>query len=344
MATSEDVARMAGVSRATVSRVLSGSSRISVSTRRRVEAAAQAVGYEPNVVAQSLVRQRSHTIALSIFSEGRHPLLVGGEPFYFDVLDSIQREADAHGYDLLLPSRASTNPADFVRTLATRHVAGTLMVALRTTDPRIEALARAEIPTVFVDAMADGPHATYVKSDNVGGARQATDHLLQLGHRRIATISGYASSLAGTERLLGYQLALERAGIAVDPSLVRPSSFGMEDAYAATLALLDERPDVTALVAASDFVALGALRALHERGIHVPRDMSLIGFDDIDLCLYVDPPLTTIRQDRAAIGQGAVRRLIEMIEMIGGGHALSPVVVPTRLVVRGTTGQPHERG
>lgn len=336
MATSKDVARIAGVSRATVSRVLSGSSRISGATRERVTAAAQSVGYEPNVVAQSLVRQRSHTIALSIFSDGKNPLLLGGGPFYFDVLESIQHEADARGYDLLLPSRIYTDLPAYVRGLTTRHVAGALMVALRTTDPRINALVSAAIPTVFVDVVAEGLQATYVTSDNIGGARQATDHLLHLGHRRIATISGYATSLAGTERLLGYQQALAHAGLAVDPGLVRPSGFGMEDAYAATVTLLNERRDVTAIVAASDLMAVGVLRALHERALRVPHDVSLVGFDDIDLCLYVDPPLTTIRQDRAAMGRGAVRCLID--NLIGGVHAITPVVVPTQLVVRGTTG------
>jgi DNA-binding LacI/PurR family transcriptional regulator len=346
MPTSKDVARLAGVSHSTVSRVLSGSSLISPETSARVRAVAAEVGYQPNLVARSLVRQRSHTIALGLFPEEADGSLaaVQPSPFYLDVLQHIERAAAEQGYDLLLPSRTYKGPHDFVHSLKMRHVAGAILLALGTTDPRIQAMLRTDIPTVFVDVAAQSSHATYVRSDNVTGAHQVIEHLLHLGHRRIAILSGHATSLAGTERLLGYQRALAQAGVTLDPGLVRQSSFTMEAAYRDMVALLDERRDFTAVVASSDLMAIGVTRALHERGLRVPTDVSVAGFDDIDLCLYIDPPLTTVRQDRAAMGQGAMRRLVAM--MRGDADAdLTPLIIPTQLVIRQSTGPiPVERG
>jgi DNA-binding LacI/PurR family transcriptional regulator len=345
MATSKDVARLAGVSQGTVSRVFNGSSLISPATSARVRSVATDLGYEPDLVAQSLVRQRSRTVALGLFPDEADGSLAFDvpSPFYLDILRHIERAAAQTGYDLLLPSRAYRGPRDYVRSLRMRHVAGAVLLALSVADPRIQELIREDIPTVFVDVAAEGPRATHVRSDNLLGAQQVMEHLLALGHRRVAILSGHAASLAGTERLLGYQQALGRAGAPIVPGLVRQSTFTMENAYDDTLALLDERRDFTALIASSDLMAIGALRALHERNVRVPEDVSVAGFDDIDLCLYVDPPLTTVRQDRAAIAVGAFRRLIAMIEDQGTPD-LTPLIIPTQLVVRASTGPISSRG
>lgn len=337
MATSEDVAGLAGVSRATVSRVFSGSPRISAATHARVREAAASLGYEPNAVARSLSRGHSRSLALGIFPEGGLSFAKLGESqfyFFMGVLQSIEREAAAQGYDLLLPSQAGTGAEEYVRGLKTRQVAGAIMVALRTDDPRIRAMIEGDIPAVFVDVATRGTHVSYVTSDHIAGSEQATEHLLGLGHRRIAFFSGHVTSLSGTERLLGCHRALQRAGVALDPGLVRQTGFSKEVAYRETLRLLDERRDFTAILASSDFVAFGILRALHERGVRVPGNVSLVGFDDIDLCLYTDPPLTTVRQDPEALGAGAVRHVMAML----GGEVPAPLVVPTELVVRRSTG------
>ncbi len=338
MATSEQVAQLAGVSRATVSRALNGSARVSDEARERVHAAIATLGYEPDVIAQSLVRQRSCVIAVSLFPEDNNlPLSHLGQTsqyFYLGVLQNIEREAVALGYDLLLPSRPRGNsPENYIRSLQTRRVAGAIM--LHATDSRIQALIHAGIPTVIIDRMGQGSHAAYVKSDNMDGARRATEHLLSLGHRRIAFLTGQTVDLAGMERLLGCQRALAYAGVAPDPGLVRQSGWNIDEAYEAARVLLAERRDFTAIVAGSDLMAMGILRALTEHGLRVPDDVSLVGFDDVEFCQYTIPPLTTVRQDRVAMVRAAVQRLIAMIE--GTGEA-SPLIIPTQLIVRKSTG------
>jgi LacI family transcriptional regulator len=338
MATSEEVARLAGVSRATVSRALNGSARVSPEARARVHAAVATLGYEPDVVAQSLVRQRSRAIAVSLFAESYDlPISHLGQSsqyFYLGVLENIEREALSLGYDLLLPSRAHGKaPQNYVRSLQTRRVAGCIM--LHASDARIQALIHSTIPTVFIDKMGQGGHATYIKSDNIAGARQATEHLLALGHRRIAFLTGSTIDLAGLERLLGCQQTLAQAGIAPDAGLVRQSGWNVDEAYDAARVLLTERRDFTAIIAGSDFMAIGILRALTEQRLRVPDDVSLVGFDDIEFCHYTIPPLTTVRQDRVAMGREAVRRLVAMIE---DNEEVAPIILPTQLIIRKSTG------
>jgi DNA-binding LacI/PurR family transcriptional regulator len=311
---------------------------VSDEARERVHAAIAALGYEPDVIAQSLVRQRSHVIAMSFFPEDNELAFTHlgrtAHYSYLSILENIEREAVSLGYDLLLPSHPrGKSPQHYIRSLQTRRVAGAIM--LHAPDSRIQALIRSDIPTVFIDRMGQGSHATYVKSDIIDSARQATEYLLSLGHRRIALLNGPTIDSAGLERLLGCQQALAQAGIAPDPGLVRQSGWNLEEAYESAKLLLADRRDFTAVVAGSDFMAIGILRALTEQGLSVPNDVSLVGFDDIDLCQYTNPPLTTMRQDRVAMGRGAVQRLITMIE---GKEEVSPLILPTQLVVRKSTG------
>lgn len=349
MATSEDVARLAGVSRATVSRTLSGNAKVSEETRRRVEAAAGVLGYVPDVAAQSLSGGPSRTIAISFFADDMWALSQLTKPkhyFYLNVLRSIEAGAAAAGYDLLLPTRpheAETGSQSYVRRLRARRVAGTIMVACPPDDVRIQALLEARLPTVFIDAVAAGPYATWVTSENHEGAQAVTGHLIDLGHRRIARITGTESDPSGGERLRGIRAALAAAGIPEDPGLHRRSDWSTEGAYQAANDLLDARPDLTAIVAESDMMAIGVLRALHEHGLRVPQDVSLTGFDDIDLAAYALPALTTVRQDTDAMGAGAVKALLEFV---GGGpgatgRAPLPLRLPTELVVRNSTAPPR---
>src|SRR5260370_32534399 len=342
MATRDEVAHLGGVSRATASGALNGSARVSTEAKAGVHAAIAELGYEPDVVAQSLVRQRARVIAVNLFPEvDALPFAHLGQTalyFYLGVMENIEREAIALGYDLLLPSRPlGKHPQNYVRSLQTRRVAGCVM--LHASQASIRTLIHSSIPTVFIDRMGQGSHATYVKSDNIDGARQATEHLLALGHKRIAFLTGSTIDLAGLERLLVCQQALAQAGIAPDPGLVRQSGWNVDEAYEAARALLAERRDFTAIVAGSDFMAIGILRALSEEGLRVPDEVSLSGFHAIEFCQYTTPPLTTIRQDRAAIGRGAVHR---RVAMVAGAEAASPLSVASPLGVRTSTGPAPE--
>ncbi len=342
MVTSEQVAQRAGVSRATVSRVINGSKYISAEMRERVLAAIKELGYEPDMIARNLVQRRSHAIALSIFAAEDSLTFANfgraSKYFYLDVLKNIEEEAVSSGYDLVMPFRPrDKSPESYIRSLQTRRVAGCIMLIPKAQDPRVQALIQAEIPTVFIGSMIQGKRATYVKSDHIDSARQVTEHLLSLGHKRIAFLAGSTTSLSGMERLVGYHQALAQAGITLDTDLVRQSGWEMEESYKAVHLLLNEPHDFTAIVAASDVMAIGALRALNEHNLRVPDDISLASFDGIDFSEYTTPPLTTMWQDREAMGRGAVRLLINMLDKTEHQFPLPPLVVPTRLVVRKST-------
>ncbi len=352
MVTSEQVAQLAGVSRATVSRVLNRSANVSEETRKRIYTAIATLGYGTNAFSRDILQQRSHLIALALFGseDGLNLSHLTKTQFYFylQLLRFIEREAAQENFDLFLPSRPY-DPVDsaddpetmYALALRERGVEGALTLALRTSDPRIQSLCRSPIPTIFIDDIFQGPHATYVKSDYTEGAHQATNHLLQLGHKRIAYFTGDRLSLTGTERLLGYQQALAHAGVIIDPHLVRTCGWEADEAYQEALTILKERRDFTAIFAASDMMALGVLRALHACGLRVPDDVSVIGFDGINLSEHSDPPLTTIQQNMQAISAGAITKLSQLIK---GEEMPEPLIVPTQLIVRASTGPVRRNG
>jgi LacI family transcriptional regulator len=339
MATSEDVARLAGVSRATVSRILNGSAKVSDDLRRRVQGAVVTLGYEPDPAARTLVGRRSRQIVIGFFTNYAWSLAGLAQPqyyFYLNVLSDIERIASAAGYDLLLPSHPrDRGVSSYVRSLRARRVAGVIVAGCSLDDPRIPALVEAEIPTVFVDVRGSGPKATYVASDNRAGAGATVEHLVALGHERVAVVAGPDIDLAGRDRLGGTMDALGRAGLPADPALVVRRGWSTQAGYEAARSLLDQGLDFTAVVAHSDMLALGVLHALDERGIRVPEDVSVTGFDDIDLACYMRPPLTTVRQDVEAIAKATLNALFRLME--GPAGKVAPIFVPTELVVRSST-------
>ncbi|MFF7995853.1 LacI family DNA-binding transcriptional regulator [Kitasatospora xanthocidica] len=342
MATSEDVARLAGVSQATVSRTFSGSARVSEATRAKVEAAALALGYVPDAAAQSLVTSTSKTIALNAFGDEALLSLLSRPDLYFyiGVLRALQTYATLAGYDLLMPSTPDrpdqSDGADYIRRLRSRKVAGVISLGAPP-DARKQALLESGIPTVFIDAAGSGPTATHVSSDNVDGARQAVRHLLELGHRRIARIAVPETVLPGHDRVAGARAALAEAGVMEDPRLVIRSDWTPEGAYDATTILLGLGVEFTAVVAESDIEAFAVIHALTDQGLRVPEDVSVIGFDDLDLCTLMRPGLTTVHQDVQQLGARAVEALLHTIEQ---GSAPDPIAVPARLVVRDSTAPP----
>jgi LacI family transcriptional regulator len=348
LATSEDVARLAGVSRATVSRTLSGNPKVNDEARQKVEAAAKALGYVPDMAAQWLSGGTSRTVSMNFFESDMQALsqLTKTKHYFFlEVLRSVEAGAAAAGYDLLLPSRLRDQEQvshSYVQQLRARRVAGAIMVACPPGDPRIQALVDSQLPTLFIDVLAAGPRATWVASDHAEGARLATTHLISLGHRTIGRITGTETDLSAAERLRGLRAGLAAAGIPEDPGLSRRSDWSTQGAYIAALELLRARTDLTAIIAESDMMAIGVLRALHELGLRVPEDVSVTGFDDIDLASFTWPALTTVRQDTNAMGSGAVAALIDLIEqpLHPAGWTPPPLLLPTELIVRGSTGPP----
>ncbi len=310
--TLEEVAHLAGVSRATVSRVVNGSPRVSPDIRVDVQAAIEQLAYVPNRAARSLVTRRSDSIAVVITEpSGR----LFSDPFFPRLLRGISSELAARERQLVLLMPDS--PADESRTaeyLTAGHVDGALLVSLHADDPLPGRLAAAGIPVVLVGRPPKGTKASYVDVDNRQGAQSAVAHLLAGGRRVVATIAGPKDMAAGTDRVAGYRDALTEAGITLDPSLEAPSDFTQQGGAAAMARLLAARPDIDAVFAASDLMAAGALSTLASAGRRVPQDVAVVGFDDSPVATSTTPQLTSVRQPIEAMGHEVARLLVDAVE------------------------------
>jgi DNA-binding LacI/PurR family transcriptional regulator len=342
-ATIAEVAERAGVSLTTVSHVLSQRRPVAEATRRHVLQVIEDMGYEPDSAAAVMAGAASRTLAVDGLSGTWSALSELVEPrayFYTGVYHSIEIHATRAGYDLLTPSRPhDATGRGYVRRLRSRRVAGAIMMARSIADLRVQGLLDAQFPTVFVDSRGTGPRATYVTSDHRGGGRQAVEHLIALGHRRIARVSNSADPLAGRYRIEGGRDALAAAGLPEDRGLVvETDDWDAESAYRATITLLERGLPFTAIAVSSDVMAINVIGALVDRGLRVPADVSVVGFDDLPLSSMIRPMLTTVRQDVDAMGAAVVESVQQMIER---DHTRGPVTVPTALVVRGSTAPPR---
>jgi DNA-binding LacI/PurR family transcriptional regulator len=330
--TLEDVATRAGVSRATVSRVVNDSPHVSDAVRTAVEAAVAELGYAPNRAARSLAGNRSETIAL-VVSEPSVRLFA--DPFFAGTTLGITKVLDATRYQLVLVMMHG----DAERRRIERHLVnggtdGALVLSARTGDPLAGRLAAAGIRCVVAGRPAAGAAVGSVDSDNAGGARQAVEHLLARGRRTIATVAGPRDMVPGADRRDGWAAALRDAGHLVEAALAAEADFTRAGGEAATRALLARRPAIDALFVASDLMALGALDALRAAGRRVPDDVAVVGFDDSELARTADPALTTVRQPIEQLGADMARLLLDQLD---GGAEPAGTVLRTQLVVRGST-------
>jgi len=332
--TLEEVALRAGVSRATVSRVVNGSPKVSPDVRRVVEAAVAALGYVPNRAARSLVTKRSGSIGV-VISEPAGRLF--SDPFFPRLLRGISGSLSARDLQLVLLMPAS--PAETERTadyLAAGHVDGALLVSLHGDDPLPERMARAGIPFVVGGRPLRGTDTSLVDIDNRGGAQTAVRHLLGNGRRVVATIAGPADMGAGVDRLAGYRDALAEAGIAVDDRLIAIADFTQDSGAAAMDRLLKASPDIDAVFAASDLIAAGALSVLDAAGRRVPDDVAIVGYDDSPIATSVRPPLTSVRQPIEEMGHEMARLLIAAVEE--AQPVQRRVILATELIRRASSG------
>ena len=322
--TIKDVAERAGVSIATVSRALNDKSDVSGSTRERVREVAREVGYSPDPAARSLAGQTTRLVAIIVGDNAGHRDL--SLIFFGRVLTAISRRLSESGYDpLLLP------PDD----IGFDHGFDAAVVIGVNSDDRIvrELVARG-LPIVGVDVRAGGRSA-YVGSNHADGVRLALGHLHALGHRRIAHLAGAANTSAGAERLEAFRREAAVLGLEIPDELVRRGDFSSASGYRETCALLalDDRP--TAIVAASDLMALAALQAIRDGGLQPGHDIAVTGFDDLEAAALAYPPLTTIRQDRRELGTLAGSRAIELVE--DPDAAPPDAIIPVELVVRASS-------
>jgi len=330
--TQRDVARLAGVSYQTVSRVINDHPDVAPETRRRVWEAIKQLGYQPNAIARSLASDRTYTLGLitSDFSDY----------FFTQVIIGFEKEARKAGYFCMLGSteRNLADEPEYIRLLSQYHVDGFFFArpSAEEDNRHLIALLREGIPLVTTAYYLPGEPMRVVDIDNLDGAYQATAHLIELGHNRIATITGPPTWKSVQDRLVGYQRALQMAGLSFEPRLVAEGDWSPQSGYWAMRELLERGVAFTALFAQNDRMAIGAMRALREAGRRVPDDMAIIGYDGIPMSEFTSPPLSTVVQPMQEVGRLAARMLIETIE-----EPSTPpreILLRARLVCRGTCG------
>lgn len=337
--TLEEVAQLAGVSRSTVSRVVNQHPNVRPEVRERVWKVIRQTGYQPHAAARSLASRRSRVIGL-IIPQAVTTLFT--DPYFPVLLRGIADSCNAHNYHLMLSLFSHRRVHDprtrqdllYQQILRSRYLDGVVVASAPLDDPIFSRLLEESVPFVIIGRH---PHerANYVDVDNVVSARMAVEHLLRLGHERVATITGPLNMFAAQDRLEGYRQALAARGVPVDENLIAEGDFTEQGGRAAMQRLLPYRP--TAVFAASDMMAVGALRVLREAGLQVPEDIAMVGFDNIPLASMVEPALTTVRQPIEQLGSMAVELLISLLQN-PGQETVHRMVLPTELVVRASCG------
>lgn len=333
--TSADVAEMARVSRTTVSFVLNETAGIKIpaETRQRVLDAAATLGYHPNSVARQLARGASRTVGLVL---RQSPEQVANDGLLAETLRGLSSAARAADHRVLVETLVP-GEGRYANLVRSGRTDGLIVSGPRYDDEELLALARDGFPVVIQGSLP-GLDVPSVDVDNEAGARLAVEHLLALGHRRIACITNASLAYtAATERLAGYREALAAAGIAEEPALIAEGAFDAQSGHRAMNAML-ERTTPDAVFVASDVVAIGAIAGLREAGLNVPGDVSVVGFDAIPLAAYLDPPLTTISLPAHDLGLAAGRAILERI---AGRHVAGRTLLPTELIVRASTAPRH---
>ncbi|MGD2049563.1 MAG: LacI family DNA-binding transcriptional regulator [Chloroflexota bacterium] len=302
-----DVAKRAGVSVSTVSHVINNTRTVSQGSRQRVEQAMEELGYKPNALARSLRRRKTNTLGMIVPDSAN--------PFFAEVARAIEDASFAQNYIVILCNSEGDleKQQTYTNVLIENRVAGILFVAAGVSTELVNDLGQRHVPLVIVDREVLGVEVDTVLTDHVQGGCLATQHLVDLGHRRIACIAGNSEVSPSAERVTGYRRTLEKNGIAFDESLVVKGDFQYESGYAATRQLLElERPP-SAIFACNDLMAVGCISAARELGLRVPDDLSVVGFDDVRLASFTNPPLTTIVQPKVEIGALATQMLLERL-------------------------------
>lgn len=328
-----EIARLASVSTATVSRTLNQSGAVKAETARKVWRVAAELNYYPNSHARALVSGRSRMLGL-IVSDITNP-------FFPELVRAFESLAAQHQYDLLLTSTGyqTAHMTNCLRRMLERKVDGVAIMTSEMDVGLIKELSRRGVPLVFMDVGQVGPRMSHVLIDYANGIRQAVDHVVSLGHRRVAFISGPLDLHSARTRRQAFVDGMRRHGMKPDPKLLREGTHTAEGGRHAMAAILRQHKRPTAVLCSNDWTAIGALHALDEAGVAVPADISLVGFDDIPLASYTSPPLTSVRMSAGDVGSTAFDALFRLVD----GQRLEGDIyqVPTTLVVRESTAKPR---
>ena len=327
-----DVARLAGVAPITVSRVINGADGVAEDTRQRVQQAIDQLHYVPNSLAKSLRSRQSHTIALIV------PDITN--PFWTTVARGVEDTAAENDYRTIL-CNSDENPAketNYLNLLVERRVDGVIIAPATPDKKRLTLLKQLQVPCVLVDRRVAGFVADLVYSDSRAGARFLIDHLIDLGHRRIALINGPRTISSAQDRAEGYRESLEAHGLVVEESLIFQGEFKQDSGYRLVKQALARVPRPTAIFAANNFIAIGALQALQEAGWRVPEDMALVCVDDVPYLSAIDPFLTVAAQPAYEMGESAAQLLVGRLTATRKGKAREVVLAP-QLIIRRSCGQ-----
>jgi DNA-binding LacI/PurR family transcriptional regulator len=308
--TIKDIARLAGVTHSTVSRSLNDSPLVAAGTKERIKKIALETGYSPNSFARRLVTRKSNTLGVFFLSRGELNFM---ENFGTEFLDGIATASSSNGYDLLLftMTRQLSHPKSYIGLCREKRVEGVIFIGMTSDDPQLAEIAASEIPVCIIDFQLDG--VGFVSTDNEKGTRLALDHLWSKGHRKITYIGGPAVAPVALVRERCYQNYMAEKGLGPFSEIFR-GDFTTRSGYEQTLKLLNSARLPTAIMAANDYMALGAVKALKGKGLRVPQDMSVVGYDNVLAGEYSDPGLTTVGQNSTEIGLSAVRYLFDKME------------------------------
>src|SRR5215216_3632232 len=329
MATIREVAESAGVSYATVSHVINNTRVVTQETRQRVEAAMIALNYRPNALARSLRQGKTNTIGLVLPDSAN--------PFFAEISRTIEDEAFKKGYSVFLCNTELDTQRElfYVDVLSKKQVDGIIFVAAGDQADSLDFLLRQNMPVVMIDRDLPNVQVDAVLTDHELGGFLATQHLIELGHTRIACIAGPSSITPSAERMTGYRNALEQAGLSYDERLILRGDYHAQSGMDSTHSILKLEPRPTAIFAMNDLMALGALRAAAEAGYSVPKDLAVVGYDDLEIARFTNPPLTTISQPKKEIGAQAVYQLVD--RMARKSHPPCRAVLPPQLIIRRST-------
>jgi LacI family transcriptional regulator len=331
--TLEDIAKISGFSRSTVSRVINGDKRVSESTREAILTVIQNLNFQPNLAARGLAAGRTGILGLvlpvgvsTIFADPFFPILISNISLACNGLDYVVMLWMAEpGYEKRMISKIIYNGL----------VDGVIVSSNEIDNPIVNALAESKMPFVLIGRHPTNPQVNFIDVDNRHAAREAVQHLIRQGRRRIAAITGPQNKMVGCDRYMGYQDALQKNGIPFNSDLVVESDFSEEGGKKAAERLLAQKPD--AIFAASDLMAIAALRVFQNAGYVVPQDVAVMGFDDIPLATQTNPPLTTIRQPTDLMGRMAVEMIVGMINHPEKQEARH-IILPVDLVIRSSCG------
>ncbi len=333
--TIHDVAKKSGYSITTVSRALNGYDDVNEKTREKIIEVAKELNYKPNRVARSLVSKKVDTIGLFVL--GRTSFQQG---FIFDIVSGLMDEVSEHDFDLLIFGTQSLKTGlPFQQLCHQRGVGGAVITGLKINDPIIKELEKSEVPTVLVDVPIKGEKATYITFDNQQGAIQAIDYLASLGHKNIGFINGHMEAWVCFERFDGYKKGLAKNNLPFKEEYIFNGDFTKESGRKGAKKLIERNPELTAIFVASDVMAVGALEELVAKGFDVPKDISIIGFDDQDFAAFTYPTLSTIRQNVYPLGRMAAKNIIQLIT--DPKYQPEANILDTSLIVRQSTSPPQ---